>query len=248
MTHSESIAVLADIHGNSFALKAVLKDIQKRGLDRLVNLGDIFYGPLDPAGTWKILKTKSIPTVIGNQDRILLEGGPGLDGVPTFTRTLDAIGQDGLGWLQTLPATHRMYDILLCHGTPQDDMSYLLEDVSTGVPVMRDCTEISMDIVPGAEGCSLVLAGHSHFPGQIECRGVTIVNPGSVGLPAYDDDTPPHVMACGSPHARYAIVTRTSTGWECEFVQVKYDWKSAAELAMENGRNDWAQWLSTGQG
>jgi hypothetical protein len=48
---AESLAVLADIHGNRWALEAVLADIRGRGIRAMVNLGDSLYGPLDPAGT-----------------------------------------------------------------------------------------------------------------------------------------------------------------------------------------------------
>lgn len=34
------LAVIADIHGNSFALKAVLDDIDLRGITTILNLGD----------------------------------------------------------------------------------------------------------------------------------------------------------------------------------------------------------------
>jgi 3',5'-cyclic AMP phosphodiesterase CpdA len=46
-----TIALISDIHGNSWALDAVLEDINQRGIDQIVNLGDCVYGPLDPAGT-----------------------------------------------------------------------------------------------------------------------------------------------------------------------------------------------------
>ena len=39
------IAVIADIHGNLPALEAVLADIQRRGVDRTINLGDSVSGP-----------------------------------------------------------------------------------------------------------------------------------------------------------------------------------------------------------
>lgn len=37
------VALLSDIHSNAFALDAVIKDIKKRGVDVVVNLGDILY-------------------------------------------------------------------------------------------------------------------------------------------------------------------------------------------------------------
>lgn len=43
------IAALSDIHGNLSALDAVLTDIERRGVDMTVNLGDILSGPLLPA-------------------------------------------------------------------------------------------------------------------------------------------------------------------------------------------------------
>lgn len=247
MSTSAPLGVLADIHGNSLALRAVLEHAAKRGVTRFVNLGDIFYGPLDPAGTWSILKDIDMPAVLGNQDRILIEGSLQWGGIPAFARTLEAIGDDGLDWLKTLPATLRPEpDVLLCHGTPENDMTYLLEDVATGLPAIRQCGAVMDLLMPKAEGCSLVLAGHSHHAGLLRCGEITVVNPGSVGLPAYNDDDPPHIMASGTPHAGYAVLTRSETGWEAEFLSVEYDWLAAARQARENGREDWAQWLTTG--
>ena len=78
--------------------------------------------------------------------------------------------------------------------------------------------------------------------------GPLIVNPGSVGLPAYTDDLPcSHAMEAGSPHARYALLTKTVAGWHVELMQAPYDHERAARLALENGRPDWAQWLRTGR-
>ncbi|MDA8015811.1 MAG: metallophosphatase family protein [Thermoanaerobaculia bacterium] len=42
------IGLLADVHGNRWALDAVLEDAAGRSIDRWVNAGDCFYGPLDP--------------------------------------------------------------------------------------------------------------------------------------------------------------------------------------------------------
>ncbi|MEM6825716.1 MAG: metallophosphoesterase family protein, partial [Pseudomonadota bacterium] len=57
------IAVISDIHGNSAALDAVLSDIERRGISRIVNLGDTISGPLDPKGTAARLLEANIPTV-----------------------------------------------------------------------------------------------------------------------------------------------------------------------------------------
>lgn len=95
---------------------------------------------------------------------------------------------------------------------------------------------------------SLILCGHSHLPRALRLPdGRTIVNPGSVGLQAFEWDQPvPHVVANGSPHARYAVIERTRDGWAVEHVRVEYDWEAGARLADERDRPDWAMALRTG--
>ncbi len=89
--------------------------------------------------------------------------------------------------------------------------------------------------------------------GSPSCRsGVTdgrfIVNPGSVGLQAYQRLHPTvHAIETGSPHARYAIVTQQADGWTAEFRAVEYAWDEAAALAEQRGRADWAVALRTGR-
>ena len=94
------------------------------------------------------------------------------------------------------------------------------------------------------------LCGHSHLPRTVELPdGRLIINPGSVGLPAYSDTVAvlPHAMETGSPHARYAVIERADAGWRVEHVAVPYDWEAASLAAASNGRTDWAEWLRTGR-
>jgi predicted phosphodiesterase len=60
------LAALSDIHGNLPALEAVLADIGRRGVERIVNLGDIVSGPLWPRETAARLLPLALPTVRGN--------------------------------------------------------------------------------------------------------------------------------------------------------------------------------------
>jgi hypothetical protein len=75
-----------------------------------------------------------------------------------------------------------------------------------------------------------------------------ILNPGSVGCPAYHDphSAKPHVSESGSPHARYAVMTITAAGVAVDQIAVSYDWEEAAERAAHNGRPEWAHALRTG--
>ncbi|GAC1396953.1 MAG: hypothetical protein NVSMB49_01950 [Ktedonobacteraceae bacterium] len=74
------------------------------------------------------------------------------------------------------------------------------------------------------------------------------MNPGSVGLPAYTMETPvPYAMESGSPHARYALLSKKLHSCQVELVHIPYDWKYAAHVAQSNQRSDWAEWLTTGR-
>jgi hypothetical protein len=78
--------------------------------------------------------------------------------------------------------------------------------------------------------------------------GPLVVNPGSVGLQAYDDIHPrPHWIENGSPEARWALAERDAHGdWHVQLRVTPYDWRAAAARAQDNGRGDWADALGTG--
>jgi predicted phosphodiesterase len=67
------IAVVADIHGNVRALRAVMDDLKQVAPDSVVNLGDCASGPLEAAETIDVLMSLAWTTVRGNHDRQLLD-------------------------------------------------------------------------------------------------------------------------------------------------------------------------------
>jgi len=77
--------------------------------------------------------------------------------------------------------------------------------------------------------------------------GQLIVNPGSVGLQAFDDIHPyPHVIEMGSPDARYAIVERLDGEWTSSHFSIPYDHAPMAALARSRQREDWESALLSG--
>jgi putative phosphoesterase len=232
-------AAIADVHGNRWALEAVLEDIARRGIGQVVNAGDHLFGPLDPEGTADLLMRLDLPSVAGNQDRELK------DGSPAGHAELTAGHRE---WLRSQPMRLELPGgILLFHGTPERDNVYLLEAVHSGGTVsLATVGEIETRL--GNVPQSLLLCGHTHIPRVVEAGGKLIVNPGSVGLQAYADDLPePHVMETGSPGARYAILERCDAGWRVEHLAIGYDYESAARAAGRNRRADWAWRLRTGR-
>ncbi|MEW6410948.1 MAG: metallophosphoesterase family protein [Candidatus Zixiibacteriota bacterium] len=241
------IAVISDVHGNTWALHEVLRDIQRRGIESIVNLGDCVYGPLDPAGTAEILMSLNIPTVCGNEDRIIYQDHGVEHSNPTLDFVRSQLNAKNLRWLESLPKTTVAFEsFFLCHGTPENDQQYLLTEVNeTGTSSTKPdkLKRLTASITQ-----PVILCGHDHKPAVVNLLPDTIiVNPGSVGLQAYDDDHPLfHVIENETPHARYGIVTSREGAWRAENVAVDYDWDKAASMAAKNGRPDWAAWLRTG--
>lgn len=247
------VAVLSDIHGNLPALEAVLREVAEARVGLVVNLGDLLSGPLWPAETAQRLMELGLRTLAGNHERQLLTEPPErMNASDAFTAPRLAVAQRS--WLQSLPPSLWLADgVYCCHGTPGDDREYLLEtvlpgDAREGEPGLRLARPPEVRARLGGLRAELVLCGHSHVPRVVQAGPTLVVNPGSVGLPAYDDEQPfPHRVEAGSPHARWAVVERAARGaWRVELRTTPYDWQAAAERAQAHGRSDWARALATG--
>lgn len=238
------IAVVSDVHGNLPALEAVAADIARRGVDRVVNLGDSLSGPLLALETARFLMARDWVHLAGNHERQILRPH---QRTASDVHAHAQLGEAELAWLATLQPSLRLNpEVLLCHGTPRSDHEYFLETVEPDGVRLATPAEIEMRRA-GAEA-ALIACGHTHVPRALRsASGGLIVNPGSVGLQAYDDDhLHYHVMQNGAPDARYAIVERGAQGWSAALIAVPYDWRPMAALAERNGRPDWAHAIATG--
>lgn len=236
------IAAISDVHGNLAALDAVLADADGRSVGLVVNLGDLLSGALQPGETADRLMALGLPTVRGNHERQVLTTP--FERMGASDRLAhDQITEEHRAWLTALPLTLQVANgVLAFHGSPTDDPTYLLDTVEqVGA---RPATEAEvLDRLGEAASWPLLLCGHTHLPRVAQLpTGALVVNPGSVGYPAYADDVPfPHVMEAGSPHARYAIVDDTTGSWQVDLRAVAYDWETAACTAEANGRPEVAE-------
>ena len=260
------IAFVSDIHGNLPALQAVLQDIARRGVAQVVDLGDMLSGPLMPLETARfLLQQRDWLHIAGNHERQVLEIPLERQGASDAfaSAALDGEARD---WLRgvvasTDPRLHPATlgtgrlgdDVALCHGSPRSDLEYLLETPEGESVALALGTEVKQRLdgrIPPHIG--LLACGHSHVPRAVRTPGgLLIVNPGSVGLPAYDDDHPYprsayHRVENGSPDARYAIAEKTAAGWQADLISVPYAFEPMAALAERHGRPDWAHALRTG--
>jgi putative phosphoesterase len=241
------IAVISDVHGNRLALEAVLADIRDHGADATINLGDHVSGPMEPAETADLLMSLDLPSIRGNHDRQLVEERPA-DMGKTDRFTIERLTAAHVAWLRGMPVT-RVFegDVFMAHGTPQNDETYWLEHITAmGSVALRRPAAIEK----AAEGFDypVLLCGHTHTQRMVRLKdGRIIVNPGSVGCPAYHDDNPkPHLVGTGAPDARYALIERKAGRWSVALRIVPYDHDAAAAQCRANGRKDWAKALATG--
>ncbi|MET1412052.1 metallophosphoesterase family protein [Roseibium sp. HPY-6] len=227
----EKYAVIADCHGNSWALRAVLADIERRKVKQIINLGDSADAAMDAGGVVAILLQRQIPSLAGNYETYE-------PGQLTFEQET---------WLSSLPKTMEIGELYCCHGSPASDHEELLEDIA--LPHVGLATpEQILQRLCGITN-PVILCAHKHVPRLVLMpTGQIIVNPGSVGWPAYWNDEPAlHVMETGSPHARYALLEQTADGWLVDHIAVPYDWETAAEFAAQRGHALRATALRTGR-
>jgi putative phosphoesterase len=232
------IAILSDIHGNLSALRAVVDDVARRGVDTIVNLGDSLSGPLQPLETAEYLMAQSWVQLAGNHERQLLDFSPEKRG-PSDRYAHAQLNASVFEWMAKLkPAQRFSSEIFLCHGTPRSDVEYFLDTVEG--PRARAAKAEEIEERLGSISADVVVCGHTHIPRIVRSsRGQLLVNPGSVGLPAYEDDNPHyHVVENGSPDSRYAIVEQRKGTWSAQLLTVPYDHAAAAHLAKLRGRRD----------
>jgi predicted phosphodiesterase len=237
-------ALVADIHGNSPALRAVLADVARHGCGRLLVLGDIVNG-LDPAGCVDMLREAwpGLRGIRGNAEQYLLtprlEAFPLRDD-PRYAEVIRLaawwrarLGPARMAWLAALPDVLIEEGMCLVHDTPLDRLfpeRWWRPDVapeyqefcyhSPGLPPGQTEAQLGplLDWMAGA-GVSDVFCGHTHEAFSAELRGRRITNAGSAGLPLD-----------GDPRAAWALVEEGAGGRRVEIRRVAYDLGEAEAL------------------
>jgi putative phosphoesterase len=174
------VAALYDIHGMLVPLEAVLAEVEKVRVDRIVVGGDIAAGP-QPAETLERLRGLGdrVFWVRGNADRELAAPETAAeDSWPGIEWTCGRLDEGQRAFLGALPASQELEidglgRVLFCHATPRSD-----EEFVTPLTVERRLTEI----LSGVQ-VDVVVAGHTHIQQDRPAGAIRWVNPGSVGFP-----------------------------------------------------------------
>jgi putative phosphoesterase len=161
------VAALYDVHGNLPALDAVLEEVERENVDRVVFGGDVISGPWPAETLERVLRLGDRALVVlGNADRDL----------EPWRR--ERLGDEGhavvLDWPLTVSLdVEGLGRVLFCHATPRSD-----EEIVTRLTPEERLREI----LTGVEA-DVVVHGHVHVRYDRRAAGFRIVNPGSVGLP-----------------------------------------------------------------
>lgn len=221
------LAIISDIHGNVEALEAVLKDVDMRGVEGVLHLGDLVgYGPR-PNEAVALVKERGMEGVVGNYDLAVLcdDGEEGLRkylkpsisdvGRATYEWTREKTDGPSREFLAQLP-THVFFEegettYLLTHGSPERPNEYLKADT----PPER------LDELFKASEAQVMIVGHTHLPMALEHgENMLLLNPGSVGKPKDAD-----------PRASYLIVD-TEKELRVEHIRVAFNVESVAEESV----------------
>jgi putative phosphoesterase len=209
------VAAIYDIHGNLPALEAVVADIRRVGVDRIVVGGDVFPGPMacEVLGYLRALTTP-VQFISGNGDRVVLEQKAGKESneVPEPFRDVIRWNAQQLrpedqqllaGWPKTIDVEIAgLGPVLFCHATPRNDVEIFTRLTSEErlVPVFHGLN------------ATTVICGHTHMQFDRRLGGIRVVNAGSVGMPFQ------------GPGAYWLLL-----GPDVQLQQTSYDLANAAE-------------------
>jgi len=185
------IAILSDIHGNRTAFEAVLADLRQTAPDLILHGGDLADGGASPVEIVDRIRDLGWQGVVGNTDEMLFspeslqefaKQSPTLQ--PLFAAieemalaTREALGQDRLAWLRSLPRIQIHGPMALVHASPASPWRAPVPEVS----------DAELESVYAPLGRPIAIYAHIHRSYIRTVSGMIVANTGSVSL-SYDGD------------------------------------------------------------
>ena len=217
-------AILSDIHGNLFALKEVINDLNNQDIDSIILLGDLIDYGMQSNEVIEYVKDTFLEKIIcniwGNHEKAILTKDfthfSSKRGVESAKFTESQLTSESNDYLNNELIQDGKYEfeiankkILAVHGSLND---YYWKAI---FPDNLNGDYSDFDIV---------LSGHSHYPHVFQHfyevdnpdmrnkKAVLFINPGSVGQPRNHN-----------PNAQYAILDTDSMGVELRYVKYPKD-------------------------
>lgn len=178
------VAIISDIHANIYAFEAVLKELDRLRVDKVLVCGDLvgyYYWPKEVLEY--IFSNDMFICVRGNHEDIL-EKTLKSSKAASFYRDKYGSGYDvckrdltssQLDWLVTLPENLVVdfggVTFFLSHGSLTSTTEYLYPDSAAG------------ELIKNYSSADFTVFGHTHYPFMHTNNEQCLLNPGSVGQP-----------------------------------------------------------------
>lgn len=208
-----TLAILADIHGNMPALRAVLEDVERQRPDEVLVAGDLVGRGPEGSRVVAEIRERGWPCLRGNHEDYLL--GFARREVPekwweedewAASRWMAAeLDSDALEYIASLPLELRPAaapGLLIVHGSPRSNNEGLGPWTSDR-QLVAHLETIDQE---------LLVCGHTHRPMDRTLENGRVVNVGAVGLPFNRDR-----------RAQYALFRYDGSEWTVEPRGVPYD-------------------------
>ena len=225
------VAVVSDVHGNVTAYEAVLADVARRGIEHVVNLGDLIGKGPRGAECIRMTRERAVPTVRGNWDTFIAR-----DTVQPWEHgqwVRDTLSEDERHWLATLPNVHEIVlsgqPIRFFHASPVSEFHRVFAPTTE-----EEHRAFVAQTAFTGDGPVPTIVGYGDIHGAYLAvdHGITVFNAGSVG------------NALDGPGAPYVVLEGTLPRGDLDepaghvgitFVRVPYDVEAEVAVAEELG-------------
>lgn len=247
MSFRYRVALLADIHGNTQALEAILADLENDlPLDGILVAGDMITGPNQQQVLQKLMDLHAV-MIQGNNERAV--AGMAAGTAPDYYHTarqfslrrwaFEHLDPGQLTLICNLPEQTVFHlpgadPIRMAHGSPRDVNELVFpDDIYAGLGKFRERipsrSATQMDEIFDLTPERVLVLGHTHIPWCERRNDRFAMNPGAVNVPLN-----------GWVGAQYALLCWDGNGWTPEFRAVQYDMGAFIRANQDSG------YLSTG--
>ncbi len=228
-------AFFGDIHGNAPALRAVIEDMAKQSIDRMVCLGDLVGYGAEPDECVDLVRRLRCPTILGNHDHFMMSSDDIEKMNPVAAMSVEwtrnTLRPDNFEFIKRLGLTYAAGNVTAVHAglAHPEKWGYILKEDAAGAAMALQKTQ-------------LCVIGHSHVPALYrmidgEVRSLTVepffrvkLHPDSIYLA--------NAGSVGQPRDRQSkscwLLHDAKTN-EIEFRFVAYDVRAAQERIRASG-------------
>ena len=215
------LAIIADIHSNFPALEAVMADIKTQSVDEIIVAGDTINAGAFPCEVLDVLRSENLPIVLGNHEQYVLDYHQ-IERRVDYPKkrwgslhwTLAQITQADIEYIQTWPTELVRGDLLIVHGSPNNLFG----------GIQFDAPDALIEERFGMVKHQWVITAHTHNPFVRQWHNLTLINPGSIGMPLD-----------GNPDSCYAILTQTTDSFTIQHRRVSYNRALVEQAAHRRG-------------